>query len=405
MSIIKDAEVFLSNDFNKFLTLTLLVVALTMILFVPEPTDVYRVNKDEISQRNATLEVMFFHQKGCIHCKEQRPFNAQMEERYKDIKFLDYDIAFDENKELFEQKYAEYDLDFSQSGTPTTFIGNYSVVGFHPDKIEMAINATLNKTKIDLEEKKPTLENLELQLPFFGTIKPGQYSLLILAVLLGLIDGFNPCAMWVLVYLISIVMMLKDKSRLWLIVGSFVLTSGVLYFLFMTAWLEALLFIGYFRPVMILIGCIAVGAGILSLKEFAQNPSGTLECKVTDSKSRKKTMQSIDNLIHAPMTWATLIGILILAFTVNSIEFMCSFGIPAVFSQVLALSQLAAWERYLYILIYVLFFMLDDLLIFGLAAMAVSSDIGQKYAGYTHVVGGVIMLILGIVLLFFPQVL
>jgi hypothetical protein len=404
MSLIHDAGEFLSNDFNRFLTLTLLVVALTMILFVPEPSDVYRVNKQEISQRNASLEIYFFEQKGCIHCKEQRPFNALMEEKYPQIKFLDYDIHDSKNLELFKYYYAQHNLDFSKSGTPATFVGNYSIIGFHPQDIEDAINATLTHTQLEKKEE-PTLSTLKLEIPFIGTIKPGEYSLLLLAVMLGLVDGFNPCAMWVLVYLISIVMVLKDKSRLWLIVGTFVAASGILYFLFMTAWLEAFLFIGYFRPVMIVVGCIAVGAGLLSLKEFAQNPSGTLECKVVDSKSRKKTMKSIDTLIHAPMTWATLAGIIVLAFTVNSIEFMCSFGIPAVFSQVLALSDLSAWHHYFYIFIYVLFFMLDDLLIFGLAAMAVSSNIGQKYAGYCHVFGGFVMLLLGLVLLFFPQVL
>ena len=82
-------------------------------------------------------------------------------------------------------------------------------------------------------------------LPIIGKLVPSEYSLPALAVVLGVVDGFNPCALWVLLYLISLVMTLKDRKRIRLIVGSFVLASGVLYFLFMTAWLNVFLLIGY----------------------------------------------------------------------------------------------------------------------------------------------------------------
>ncbi|GAI51516.1 unnamed protein product, partial [marine sediment metagenome] len=81
----------------------------------------------------------------------------------------------------------------------------------------------------------------EVILPIIGKLRLSDYSLPSLAVILGLVDGFNPCALWVLAYLISLVITLKDKGKIWLLVGSFVFASGVLYFLFMTAWLNAFL--------------------------------------------------------------------------------------------------------------------------------------------------------------------
>jgi hypothetical protein len=240
-----------------------------------------------------------------------------------------------------------------------------------------------------------------VDLPLFGPADLSSLSLPVLAAVLGLLDGFNPCAMWVLVYLISLLMNLNDKRRLALVTGTFVLASGVLYFLFMTAWLNAFLFLGYLRIVTIAVGLVALGGGILSLKEYLET-RGQMVCKITGLDDRKKMSAEIKSLISAPLTWATFLGIVAVAFTVNSIEFVCSSAIPAVFTQVLALQNLGFLEYYGYIALYDLFFMLDDILIFGSALIVVNSA-GEKYAKYCKIVGGAIMLFLGIMLLFAPQ--
>ena len=241
-------------------------------------------------------------------------------------------------------------------------------------------------------------------IPFVGDRDPSRYSLPALAVILGLVDGFNPCAMWVLVYLISLIMSLNDGKKIWLLVGSFVAASGVLYFLFMTAWLNVFLLLGYLRPLTVLIGLFALWTGIGSIREFIVT-RGVVACKVTDGATKKKTMTRIEQLVASPLTIATIFGIIVLAFAVNSIEFLCSAGIPAIFTHVLALSAADAIHYYSYILLYVFFFMLDDLLIFGSAVFAVSSSLGEKYAGFCKVIGGSIMLVLGVPLTFFPDLL
>ena len=244
----------------------------------------------------------------------------------------------------------------------------------------------------------------EIVLPIIGEIRPSSYSLTSLAVILGLVDGFNPCAMWVLVYLISLIATLKDKKRIWLLVGSFVLASGVLYFLFMTAWLNAFLLIGYVRPVTIAIGLVALGGGILQTKEFLKT-KGAIVCEVTDEESRKKTMTKIQKIVSSPITWGTIAGIVALAFVVNSIEFACSAAIPAIFTHVLSLSNLSTFQYYGYILLYVFVFMLDNLIIFGTAAFAMTSSLGDRYVKYSRPVGGTILIILGALLLFAPNLL
>jgi hypothetical protein len=243
-----------------------------------------------------------------------------------------------------------------------------------------------------------------VEIPFLGKIDARQLSLPVLAMVLGLVDGLNPCAMWVLVYLISLVLSLKDRKKIWLIVGSFVFASGALYFLFMTAWLNAFLFMGYVRELTLLIGFFAIWVGIADIYESIRT-RGQATCEIGDQESKNRTMARIRKVALSPLSIGGFFAIIALAFVVNSIEFLCSAAIPAVFTYILSLSPLNTFQYYIYILLYDFFFMLDDLLIFGGAAFAATSSLAEKYAGYTKPVGGVIMIAIGVVMIFFPHIL
>ncbi|RJX28880.1 MAG: hypothetical protein C4531_11100 [Desulfurivibrio sp.] len=270
------------------------------------------------------------------------------------------------------------------------------------DSMQLGVAAGLTDQQ-QAAADQPAMDTI-FHLPLLGRQDARDYSLPALAVILGLLDGFNPCAMWVLVYLISLIMGLNDRRKIWLLVGSFLLASGVLYFLFLTAWLNAFLFIGYLRPLTLLIGLFALWTGTGNLREYVVT-RGAVACKVTDDKAKKKTMDRIRQLVSSPLTMASIFGIMVLAFAVNSIEFLCSAGIPAIFTHVLAISDADVMQYYACILLYVFCFMLDDLLIFSSAVLAVNSSCGEKYAGLCKALGGIIMIVLGVLLTFFPDML
>jgi hypothetical protein len=150
--------------------------------------------------------------------------------------------------------------------------------------------------------------------------------------------------------------------------------------------------------VVVVIGLVALGGGILQVREVIKT-KGAIVCEVTDEESRKKTMTRIQKIVSSPITLGTIMGIIGLAFAVNSIEFVCSAAVPAVFTQVLSLASLSTFQHYSYILLYVFFFMLDDAIIFGTAAFALTSRLGDRYAKYSRPVGATILIILGILLL------
>ena len=382
---------FLKNTFRdrfkRYLIISLIVLGM-----------VIGFTSQETSSPGEGFEVHFFYLPGCSHCEEQEPFNKKLENTYS-INITPHDATTPAGSallsEMLEERGIQYEPDF-----PVTIFGNQVFGGWESENttgraIEEALRQCLTG-----DCPPPTGEEPRdtIVLPLIGEIVLADYSLPALAVILGLVDGFNPCAMWVLVYLISLVATLRDRKRIWLIVGSFVLASGILYFLFMTAWLNAFLLIGYVKPVTIVIGLVALGGGILQVREVVKT-KGAIVCEVTGEQSRTKTMTRIQKIVSSPITVGTIIGIIVLAFAVNSVEFVCSAALPAVFTRVLSLASLTTLQHYGYILLYVLFFMLDDLVIFGIAAFALTSSLGDRYTKYSRPVGATILIVLGLLLL------
>ena len=385
---------FLKNTFRdrfkRYLIISLIILGI-VIGFTSQGT----------SSTGEGFEVHFFYITGCPHCEEQKPFNEKLENTYL-INITSHDAATPQGNALLHQMLEERGIEY-EPGFPITIFGNQVFGDWESEETTgRAIEEALQQCLAGDCPAPPSEENGDdggkIILPIFGEIDLADYSLPALAVILGLVDGFNPCAMWVLVYLISVIATLRDRRRIWLIVGSFVLASGVLYFLFMTAWFNVFLLLGYVKAVTIVIGLVALGGGILQVREVVET-RGAIVCKVTDEESRKKTMTRVQRIVSSPVTLGTIAGIVVLAFAVNSIEFVCSAAIPAVFTRVLSLASLTTFQYYGYILLYVLFFMLDDLIIFGSAAIALTSSVGDRYVKYFRPVAATILIILGVLLL------
>ena len=404
MKVFSEIKGFFEPAFNRYLVIALVLLGF-LAFFVGTPVSDYG-----LEGLAGKVSVNFFYLPTCPHCAEQKPIISELASEMSGVSFVMHDASTPEGSQLFYKFASEAGMDLSRLAVPTTFVGKKPLVGSHSkEQIKQEIlycqNNCVGEQASETQAQQKAVSGVkEFELPFVGRTDLTALSLPALAIILGLIDGFNPCAMWVLVYLIALLINVNDKKKFWIIIGSFVLASGALYFLFMTAWLNAFLLLGYVKIVSILIGLIALGGGILSLKEYFTT-KGTLTCKVGDEESHEKISEKIQKIISSPLSAGIIISIIALAFVVNSVEFVCSSAIPAVFTQVLAISNLGTLERYAYILLYDFFFMLDDLIVFGVAGLAVSSGIGEKYAKYCKAIGGIIMIVLGAMLLFAPHLL
>jgi len=355
---------------------------------------------------NEDRSIHFFYQSSCEPCLAEQNFLEKLQIEFPGLEIISHDLAIQEQYERLDAYLLSHPEKIKVPRLPVTIIGQEVVFGFAGEESSgIIIRESILALGLVAEDQGDALEiSTIVDVPVLGKIDARKFSLPALAVILGLVDGLNPCAMWVLVYLISLVVNLKDRRRIWLLVGSFVLASGVLYFLFMAAWLNAFLLMGYARYITLAVGLFALWVGISGIYDWLTS-HGPAACEVGDSEFREKTVSRIRKVVAAPLTIGSFAAIIALAFVVNSIEFLCSAAIPAVFTHILAISPLNTLQYYLYILLYDFFFMLDDMIIFATAAFAATSSLGEKYSTYTRPICAILMAAMGILLIFFPTIL
>jgi glutaredoxin len=374
------------SAFQKALALCLLI-AFIILLVAPSEKELH-YSGDAATAIPSHILHIFYHPE-CPHCHDAMTF---LEEQNDLPPMKKLDITSPHGQHLVTEAIRQFGLNASKLGVPLFVYNGKWLIGF--DRAETTGQEILAWLKNKHAGAVNQSATDTIDLPLFGEINLKETSLPLLSIMLGAANGFNPCAMWVLVYLISIVAGLQDRRKIWWLVGTFVMASGILYYLFMTAWLNTFLLVGYTRPLTLFIGLSAIGFGINHLYELIRN-NGQVACHVGDIESRQRTMGKIQAVINAPIGFSSIIGMIGLAFAVNAIEFVCSAALPAIFTHTLALMELPTITYYLYILLYVIFFMLDDLVIFALAAFAVQKVLDSRYAAYSRAIGGVLLIGLG----------
>ena len=212
--------------------------------------------------------------------------------------------------------------------------------------------------------------------------------------------------MWILLFLLSILIGMKDRKRMWIIGLTFLLTSAFVYMLIMLSWLQIAVKVTdviWIRNIIAIVALIGAGFNLRSFINAvrSENQDG---CEIVDDKKRKKIFKKIRKFTSEKSLILALIGVIGLAISVNLVELACSAGLPLVFTELLVLNKANSFMRFTYTLLYILFFLLDDLVVFFIAMFTMKiTGISTKYNKYSHLLGGIIMLIVGILLLFKPE--
>ncbi len=229
-------------------------------------------------------------------------------------------------------------------------------------------------------------------------------SLPLISILIGAVDGFNPCAMWVLLFLITMLFNMKDKKKMWILGITFLVTSALIYLLFMLAWLKVAVSFTSTKIIRLLIALVALIGGTINIRSYIKNKNKDDGCEVVDEKKRKKTIAKIKSIVSEKSFILAMIGIITLAISVNFIELACSAGLPLIFTQILALNDLNGFQYGFYMFLYILFFLLDDIIIFVIAMLTLNiKGISSKYGKYSHLIGGIIMVLIGLLMIFKPE--
>ena len=379
-----------------------------------------------VSEKNL-VNIYLFHSYTCKHCKEEIKLLDELEKEYDNIKVYKYEVNENGNGELL--KNISEIMGSKVTGTPYTIIGNkvfsgydyenskgrfkgaieyYSKYGYE-DKVGEYISSIplpsyeVKDTDPDVDEYINDYISYKVKLPLIGEVKLKNLTLPLITVVIGLADGFNPCAMWVLLFLISMLIGMKDKKRMWILGSTFLLTSALIYLIFMMSWLNLANLLISVVWVRVIIAIVSLVGGFINLRGYIKHRKVS-GCDVVDDKKRNKIITRIKKFTTEKNFWLAILGVIVLAISVNVVELACSAGLPVMFIEILSLNNLTAIEEIIYIVLYMLFFLLDDFVVFVIAMTTLSlTGVSSKYGNLSKLIGGILMLLIGLLLMFKPE--
>ena len=326
----------------------------------------------------------------------------------KNVRISRYDVSELESVELLEEHYLNYNVDELDRVMSYYVCGEKYFIGFKKNSTDVSIRAFINGSSLEeVEELKK-----EIVLPIVGEISIENKSPLFFSAVFGILDGFNACAMAALAFLLSVLIGIGDRRELILLGGTFILVSGIVYFLFMAAWLNIFLVLPHLDIITYAVGILMIIMGVCVLKEFFDGVVCKL-CEVDAKKSnwfsynQKKLMEKARNVLSSQKSMFLTIGaVIFIAAGINTIELVCSFGLPVAFTKILTSYDLTPAMHYFYLIVYDIFYMLDDFIVFLIAVFTFNLvQESDKFIRGSKLISGILLLFLGIVMIFFPGVL
>lgn len=360
------------------------------------------------------IEIIFFFSHICPHCAEERVFLEELTDKYSEIELKEYGLFEKENVDLLKEMYQVYEVAREVQGyVPITFIGGRYFLGFSQEIGNDIENYVLGLIEeISQPPPEPPSDEYKISLPIFGEISLSKFSPLALSIALGALDGFNACAMVALGFLLTVLISTGIRERVFLIGGTFILVSGIVYFLFISAWLNLFLVLSHIKFITNLVGGIIAIFALFLLKDYFHGVVCKL-CEIRPGKENifvrfeRKLFERMETLSKRETSLSiTILGTVIVAAGVNMVELCCSFGFPLVFTKILTGFNLPTPSYYFYLLIYILFYMIDDFIIFIIAVLTLRiTQASQKYLKAIKLISGILLLLLGLTILVRPEIL
>lgn len=369
----------------------------------------------------AGVEMEVFVRQGCPHCAKAEQFLQQLQGEQANLHLTIRDVSQD-SAALQRLTELTRQQGLGAVRVPAFFVNGKLLVGYADEhttgqwlRSELLAARQIAQTAADSEsceiasttlcevptEQSTPIENFTVELLGYH-LSLDQVGLPAFTLAMGLLDGFNPCSMWVLILMISLLAPMGNRRRMLTVAGTFVAVEGLAYFVFMAAWLNLFLFVGLSRISEILIAAIALVAGGINLKDFWAFGWGV---SLSIPKSAKPGIyQRMRDILQARNVWAAMFGAIVLAVLVQIVELFCTSGFPALYTRILTLRQPDAFGYYAYLLLYNLAYMVDDIMVLTIGVVTLSQHrLQEKQGRWLKLISGLVMAALGLVILLKPE--
>jgi thiol-disulfide isomerase/thioredoxin len=394
----------------------------SLLLLLPLQSN--REKKDRTPPKNAGRPqdsnkkaiVYFFWGKGCPHCKEEKSFLDGLKRDHPSLEIRDYEVWYNKkNAGMMAVMLRTHGM--RSSGVPVTFIHDKVFSGFTAQS-RFSIGETIRECgmvpcgdpgeslgKTDHQEQAGEAEaDTSVNIPFLGAFDTRHSSLPMLTLVIAGMDSFNPCAFFVLLSLLGLLVHAQSRNKMFLIGGIFVFFSGFIYFLFMAAWLNLFLVMGHVAVITKIAGGISVVIAGINIKDFFLFKQG-FSLTISDS-AKPKLFDRMRKLLRSTSLVSMLIGATVLAVVANFYELLCTAGFPMVFTRILTLNNLSTTTYYLYLVLYNIVYVVPLLIIvLGFTLSLGKRQLSEWQGRVLKLVSGAMMLGLGGVLLVNPALL
>jgi len=308
-----------------------------------------------LSRADEPVELHVFWSLRCPHCLQALPQLRALAADTPWLRLSEHEISQSAaNLEQFQAMAAA--LGETAQAVPTLFYCGHMEVGWDDSpshRQQLLDRLTACRSGQQFSANPPPAK---VSLPLFGSIDLAALSLPLLTVLLASLDAFNPCAFFVLLFLLSLLTHQHQRGRMLLIGGVFVACSGLMYFAFMAAWLNVFLVVGSLPAITLAAGLAGLLIGVLNLKDFFAFKQG-ISLSISDHQ-RNALIQRSRRLLQAENLPTLLVATVLLAVAANFYELLCTAGLPMVFTRLLTLREHGLGQHYLYLLFYNLIYVL-----------------------------------------------
>jgi thiol-disulfide isomerase/thioredoxin len=413
--------------------------------------------------------IYLFWGEGCPHCAKAKPYFENLAATYPEIQLRTYEVYYvAENQELFSlmaEKYGleqlavptvflgpyilqgyseEYnaeiekviiqcihdgcaDLGLGVINTPPITIPTATVtLPVLPSPIPLIektpVPTTVGITQTTIPDKEitpvPTMiagfptespgsidQTHNFEIPLLGSVNLETKSSFVSTILIALVDGFNPCSLWVLTMLLALTLHTGSRKKVFIIGIVFLTVTAGIYALFITGLFSILKITSAMSWIRILVALIALFFALVNIKDYFWYKEGISFTIADDKKSGIfKKMRAV---MDASQSFTGLIGATIaLAVGVSIVEFSCTAGFPVIWTNILTAQKISGISFVLLLVIYMVIYQLDEMIIFfSSVATLKASRIEEKHGRVLKLISGMLMLTLSIIMLINPALL
>lgn len=370
------------------------------------------------------VEVTLFHLDSCPHCHAARAFLAELQTRYPALSVDAYEVSDPAARRQFEAASERHG--FEPAGVPTILLDDQVWIGFDAttaDALEEAVAAAAEPSPgarvntpdapVDSPDPGPSpptesagaADDAVVDVPVLGTVDLGARSLVTATAVIGFLDGFNPCSLWVLSLLLALVLHTGSRRRVVAVGSVFLVVTTALYGVYIAGFFTVLGYASSLGPIRVGVAVLAGVFGLLNIKDFfafRRGPSLTISDR---HKPRLLQRMRAVSRRDRPLP-AVLAATAALAVGVSLLETPCTAGFPLLWSNLLAERGVGLTAGSALFALYMVVFLLDELAVFGAAVVTMrAAKLQERHGRALKLVGGVVMLALAGVMLAAPDVL